>query len=102
LLQLIADGTISGKIAKQVFVQVCQTGKDPQTIVAEQGLRQISDSSQLEGIIAEVLAAHPQVAEDFRSGKEKALGFLVGQVMKATRGQANPQLVNELLRKKLQ
>jgi len=102
LLQLIADGTISGKIAKQVFAAVCETGQDPAAIVAEKGLQQISDSSQLEEVVAGVLAANPQVVADYRNGKGKALGFLVGQVMKATRGQANPQLVNDLLREKLQ
>lgn len=104
LAQLVAmiDGDkISGKIGKQVFPEMLATGKPPETIVEEKGLVQISDTSALDGIIDEAIAENPGPAEDFRSGKEKAIGRLVGAVMKKTRGQANPKLVNELLRKKL-
>ncbi len=100
-LMLIDRGTISGKIAKTVFEETMATGKDPEVIVKEKGLVQISDTSELEKVIADVIAANPQPVADFRSGKETALGFLVGQVMKATRGKANPGIVNELLMKAL-
>ncbi|MGE5590727.1 MAG: Asp-tRNA(Asn)/Glu-tRNA(Gln) amidotransferase subunit GatB [Bacillota bacterium] len=100
-LKLIDQGTISGKIAKTVFEEMMATGKDPEVIVKEKGLVQISDTSELEKVIADVIAANPQPVADFRGGKETALGFLVGQVMKATRGKANPGMVNELLRRAL-
>lgn len=101
LLQLIDKGTISGKIAKQVFAEMFATGKDPEVIVKEKGLVQISDEDQLNTIIEEVVANNPKPVEEFKAGKEKAIGFLVGQVMKATKGQANPGLVNKLLKEKL-
>ncbi|MCL6559170.1 MAG: Asp-tRNA(Asn)/Glu-tRNA(Gln) amidotransferase subunit GatB, partial [Firmicutes bacterium] len=101
MLQLIDKGTISGKIAKTVFEEMFETGKDAETIVKEKGLVQISDEGAIAGIVDEVIAKNPKSVEDFRAGKEKALGFLVGQVMKATRGKANPELVNRLLREKL-
>ncbi|MHB9144794.1 MAG: Asp-tRNA(Asn)/Glu-tRNA(Gln) amidotransferase subunit GatB [Symbiobacteriia bacterium] len=100
-LELIDKGTISGKIAKTVFEEMVATGKDPEAIVKEQGLVQISDTSELERVIAEVIEKNPQPVADFRGGKESAAGFLVGQVMKATRGKANPGMVNELLKKAL-
>ncbi len=101
MLNMIDDGSISGKIGKQVFQEMYQTGKDPKRIVKEKGLVQIQDSSELIEIIDQILTAHPGEIEKFKAGKEKVFGFFVGQVMKATRGQANPKLVNELLRKKL-
>ena len=101
LIVRIADGTISGKIAKEVFEALWNGGGDADAIIAAQGLTQISDSAALEGIIDEVLAANPKSVDEFRAGKEKAFNALVGQAMKATRGKANPQQVNELLRKKL-
>lgn len=101
LLSLIEDGTISGKIGKEVLAKMFETGQSARAIVEAEGLTQISDSGELEAIIEQVIADNPGPAEDFRGGKDKALGFLVGQVMKATRGQANPQVVNELLRAKL-
>ena len=101
MLQLIDQGTISGKIAKTVFEEAFQSGKDPEAIVKEQGLVQISDSGELEAIARQVVAANPQSVADYREGKEKALGFLVGQMMKETKGRANPGVVNELLRKEL-
>ena len=98
---MIEDGSISGKIGKQVFEEMYLTGKEPQAIVKEKGWVQIQDSSELAGVIDQVLGAHPDEVSKYRAGKEKVFGFFVGQVMKATRGQANPKLVNELLREKL-
>jgi aspartyl-tRNA(Asn)/glutamyl-tRNA(Gln) amidotransferase subunit B len=101
MLQLVEDGVISGKIAKTVFDEMVRTGKAARQVVEEQGLVQVSDSAALEEIIQRVLAEHPQQAADYRAGKHKVLGFFVGQIMKATQGKANPQLVNELLQKGL-
>lgn len=101
LLALIDKGTLSGKIAKSVLEEMYNTGKDPSTIVKEKGLAQISDEGALLGIIDGVIAANPQSVEDYRAGKDRAIGFLVGQIMKATKGQANPGLVNQLLKEKL-
>lgn len=101
LLELQKEGTISGKIAKQVLEDMFKTGKSAEEIVKEKNLIQISDTGELEGIIAEVMQNNPKSVEDYRNGKKQAIGFLVGQVMKQTKGKANPQLVNELLRKKL-
>lgn len=97
LLKLQNEGTISGKIAKTVFEEMFATGRAPEEIVKEKGLVQISDEGALKETIAKVIAANPRSVEDYRAGKEKAIGFLVGQVMKETRGQANPALVNKLL-----
>ena len=101
LLQRIDDGTISGKIAKTVFDQMWQSGQDADTIIAEQGLKQVTDSGAIEKIIDEILAANPGQVDEFRGGKEKVFGFFVGQVMKASKGKANPAAVNELLKQKL-
>lgn len=101
MLKLIDDGVISGKIAKTVFEQMYSSGKRPQMIVDEQGLRQLSDVDSVEHVIRQVLAAHPSQLEEFRAGKEKLFGFFVGQTMQATQGKANPGLVNDLLRKLL-
>ncbi len=101
LLALIEEGTISGKIAKDVLPKMFESGKGASEIVEEEGLAQISDAGELEAIVDQVIADNPGPADDFRGGKEKALGFLMGQVMKATRGQANPQLVSEMMREKL-
>lgn len=101
MIKLIEDGTISGKIAKEVLVDMFQTGNDPKAIVEAKGLVQISDTGELEKMIAAVLEKNPAQVEEFRSGKEKVIGFLVGQVMQATKGKANPKLVNEILRKQL-
>lgn len=97
MVQLIEKGTISGKIAKTVFTEMLESGKDPETIVKEKGLVQISDEGAIREIVEKVIAANPQSVNDYRNGKERALGFLVGQVMKETKGKANPQLVNKLL-----
>jgi aspartyl-tRNA(Asn)/glutamyl-tRNA(Gln) amidotransferase subunit B len=101
LLTLLKDGTLSGKMAKDVFEAMCVTGKAAGDIVAERGLGQISDTAALEAIVARLVAANPVPAEEFRQGRDKVLGFFVGQVMKETKGQANPQVVSELLRKHL-
>ncbi|MDI3546872.1 MAG: aspartyl-tRNA(Asn)/glutamyl-tRNA(Gln) amidotransferase subunit [Halanaerobiales bacterium] len=101
MLRLMDDGTISSKIAKTVFEEMFKTGKDPETIVEEKGLKQISDEGKLEEIVDQIILANPNVVEDIKNGKDKAIGFLVGQVMKETRGKANPQLVNKLLREKI-
>ncbi|MCX7780673.1 MAG: Asp-tRNA(Asn)/Glu-tRNA(Gln) amidotransferase subunit GatB [Negativicutes bacterium] len=101
LLALISKGTISGKIAKTVFEQMWETGKDAETIVTEQGMVQISDEGAIIAVIDAVIAANPQSVADYRAGKEQALGFLVGQVMKQTKGRANPQLANKLLKERI-
>lgn len=101
LVQLIDEGKISGKIAKSVFETMLESGKAPQQIVSEQGLEQLSDAGAIAAAVDQVLAAHPQQAAQFKSGNEKVFGFLVGQVMRATQGKANPQRVNELLRERL-
>jgi aspartyl-tRNA(Asn)/glutamyl-tRNA(Gln) amidotransferase subunit B len=101
LLRMIDEKVISGKIAKDVLAKMFATGRGARAIVAEEGLQQISDTAELEVVIEQVIADNPGPAADFRDGKEKALGFLIGQVMKVTRGQANPGLVNEILRAKL-
>ncbi len=101
LLKLIQEGVISGKIAKTVFEEVYQTRKNPETIVQEKGLVQISDREELNRIVDQVLDQNPGPVSDFKGGKEKALTALVGAVMRATKGKANPQLINDLLREKL-
>lgn len=101
LLGLIGKGTISGKIAKQVFSDMWETGKDAETIVKEKGLVQISDTGALEELADRIIAANPQSVADFKAGKKKAVGFLMGQIMKETKGKANPHVVNGILTKKL-
>lgn len=101
LIQLIDRGTISGKIAKTVFEEMAASGKKAEVIVQEKGLVQVSDSAQIETIVQQVIAANPKEAAEYRAGKEKLMGFFVGQVMKASRGKANPQVVNEMLKKML-
>ena len=101
MIQRITDGTISGKIAKQVFEAMWQGEGDADAVIEAKGLKQITDTGAIEKIVDEVIAANPGQVEQFRAGKEKVLGFFVGQVMKQSRGKANPQQVNELLRSKL-
>lgn len=101
LIKLIDNGTISGKIAKTVFEEICKSGKDADEIVKEKGLVQISDTGEIEKAIEEILAKSPGEIERFKAGDEKLIGFFVGQVMKATKGKANPKLLNDLLLKKL-
>ena len=97
LIQLIGNNTISGKIAKSVLDDAFDTGKMPKQIVEEKGLSQITDTSEIEAIVLKVIEENPGPAQDYRDGTKKAIGFLVGQVMRATRGKANPQLVNQIL-----
>ncbi len=101
LLKRIQDGTISGKIAKEVFEALWNGEGDPDAIIEQRGLRQITGAAELEQVIAGVIAANPAQAEQYRAGKDKLFGFFVGQVMKATQGKANPQQLNELLLKRL-
>jgi len=101
LIDMIEDGTISGKIAKEVFEDMWKSGKTPGEIVEKRGLVQITDTAELEKIVEEVLEANQKQLEQYRSGKNQLFGFFVGQTMKATRGKANPKIVNELLEKKL-
>jgi aspartyl-tRNA(Asn)/glutamyl-tRNA(Gln) amidotransferase subunit B len=101
MIKMISDGVISTKIAKTVFEAMYKTGKDAATVVREEGLVQVSDTGAIEKIIGEVIKANPDQAADYRAGKEKLFGFFVGQVMKASKGKANPDLVNQLLKIKL-
>ena len=101
MLRLVEDGTISGKIAKTVFEEMYRTGKDAPRIVKEKGLVQVTDQGVIEETVGRILEANPDLVEAYRKGREKLFGFFVGQVMKETRGKANPQLVNELLKKGL-
>ena len=101
LLDLIADGTISGRIAKEVFEAMWDSGQEAGAIVEAKGLKQISDSSQIEGLVDDIIANNPKQVEMFKGGNEKILGWFVGQVMKATQGKANPGLVNQVLRQKV-
>tara|TARA_B100000676_G_scaffold313348_1_gene393691 strand:- start:3692 stop:5149 length:1458 start_codon:yes stop_codon:yes gene_type:complete len=102
LLDLLADGTISNRIAKDVFEEMFESGKDAATIVEEKDLTQITNTSEIEAIVDTIIARGEKQAEQFLSGNEKIIGWFVGQVMKETQGKANPAVVNELLRKKLQ
>ncbi|ETW98683.1 MAG: aspartyl/glutamyl-tRNA amidotransferase subunit B [Candidatus Entotheonella factor] len=102
MLQLVDEGTISGKIAKTVFDEMYQSGKQARDVVEEKGLVQMNDSSELESLIRQVLEANPSQVEEYRGGKQKVFGFFVGQTMKATQGKANPKMVNDLLRQMLE
>jgi aspartyl-tRNA(Asn)/glutamyl-tRNA(Gln) amidotransferase subunit B len=101
LIDLIADGTISGRLAKDVFAEMVTSGADPNAIVEAKGLRQVTDTGPIEAAIEAVLTAHADKVAEYRAGRDKLYGFFVGQVMRATQGKANPALVNQLLRKKL-
>src|SRR4029077_3911967 len=101
LVALIEDGTISGRIAKDVFEKMYQTGEDARSIVSREGLTQVADVSALGSVVDQVLTEHAKVAQDYKAGKKAALGFLVGQVMKLTAGKASPGVVNSLLVEKL-
>jgi aspartyl-tRNA(Asn)/glutamyl-tRNA(Gln) amidotransferase subunit B len=101
LVGLISDDTISGRIAKDVFAEMYETGKDPEVIVEEKGLKQVTDTGAIEALIDKVIADNMDKVEQYRSGKDKLFGFFVGQVMKVSQGKANPQMVNELLKQKL-
>ena len=102
LIRKIKDGEISGKMAKDILAKMYETGQSPQEIIEREGLRQISDTSALAKIVDEVIAANPKQVEQYRSGKTTVIGYFVGQVMKASKGQANPAAVNELLKARLQ
>jgi aspartyl-tRNA(Asn)/glutamyl-tRNA(Gln) amidotransferase subunit B len=101
LLDLVADGTINGRIAKEVFEAMVETGAAPAAIVEQRGLRQVTDSGAIDAAVDAVLAAHPDKLAEFRAGKEKLFGFFVGQVMKLTQGKGNPALVNQALKSRL-
>ncbi len=98
MLKAIEDGSISGKMAKTIFEEMFASGKSPALIIKEKGLAQISDEGTLLPVIEDIVKANPRVVEDYKNGKDKALGFFIGQIMKSTRGQANPALVNKLLK----
>ncbi|HPD61679.1 MAG TPA: Asp-tRNA(Asn)/Glu-tRNA(Gln) amidotransferase subunit GatB, partial [Thermodesulfobacteriota bacterium] len=101
MFQLIDKGTISGKIAKQVFEEIYETGSSAEEIVQKKGLVQVSDGAEIENVIEKILAANPDAVEKYRSGNTKVFGFFVGEVMKETKGKANPKIVNQILREKL-
>ena len=102
IIKMIKDGTISSKIAKKVFKESIENGTDPKKYVEDKGMVQLSDLSVLEPMVKKIVDNNPQSVEDFKNGKDRAIGFLVGQIMKETRGKANPKVVNELLNKELQ
>ena len=101
LLDLLADDTISGRIAKDVFEIMFATGQDPAAIVEEKGLKQITDTGAIEAAVDQAISENPEQADEVRAGNGKAIGWFVGQVMQKTQGKANPQVVNKLLRDKL-
>ena len=101
MIRLIQEGTISGKMAKEVSEEMYRTGKAPETIIKEKGLVQITDEFAIAQTIAEIVGKNPEQVAQYRAGKEKVFGFFVGQVMKATQGKANPKLINDLLKKTL-
>jgi aspartyl-tRNA(Asn)/glutamyl-tRNA(Gln) amidotransferase subunit B len=101
MLSMVKEGTISGKIAKDVFEEMYRTGERPDKIVRDKGWTQILDTGEIERAIEKAMQANPKQVEDYRKGKEKLFGFFVGEVMKETKGKANPKLVNELLKEKL-
>ncbi len=101
LLKMVDDGTISGKIAKIVFPEMMESGKDPEVVVKEKNLVQVSDQGELLAMVQEIIAANPGQAEDFRGGKTKLMGYFVGQLMQKTKGKANPKIANELFAKEL-
>ncbi|HCX39404.1 Asp-tRNA(Asn)/Glu-tRNA(Gln) amidotransferase subunit GatB [Lactobacillus acetotolerans] len=102
MIKLIKDGTISSKIAKKVFAETITKGTDPKKYVEDKGMVQLSDTSVLQPMVTKVVDANPQSVEDFKNGKDRAIGYLVGQIMKQTRGKANPKVVNKLLNQELQ
>ena len=98
---MIAKGSVSGKMAKEILAEMFSTGKTAAALVSEKGLAQITDADQIAAEAREIIAANPKQVEQYRGGKTATLGWFVGQVMKATRGQANPQMVQEVLKKEL-
>jgi aspartyl-tRNA(Asn)/glutamyl-tRNA(Gln) amidotransferase subunit B len=101
LLGLIQKGSISGKMGKDILAAMFASGKSANEVMAEKGLEQINDTEKIAAVVREIMAANPKQVEQYRSGKTATLGWFVGQVMKATRGQANPPLVQEILKKEL-
>jgi aspartyl-tRNA(Asn)/glutamyl-tRNA(Gln) amidotransferase subunit B len=101
LIKLIKNNTISGRLAKDVFEMMLESGKDPEAIVEEKGLKQITDTGAIEKAVDDILAANPDKVAQVKAGKEALVGWFVGQVMKATQGKANPAMCQELLKKKL-
>jgi aspartyl-tRNA(Asn)/glutamyl-tRNA(Gln) amidotransferase subunit B len=102
MMKLIDNGTISGKIAKTVYEEMFNTGQTAESIVKEKGLVQITDESEIIKVVEQIIAENPNTVQDYKNGKKNSIGFLVGQIMKATKGKANPQLVNKILAEKLQ
>jgi len=101
LLDLMADNTINGRIAKDVFEAMVETGRDAATIVDERGMRQVTDTGAIDAAVDKVLSANADKVAEYRSGKDKLFGFFVGQVMRAMAGKGNPALINETLKRKL-
>ena len=101
LVRAVEEGRVSGKQGKDVLALMFKSGKGAQAVIEEQGLAQLSDAREIEKIVTDVLASNPQQLEQYRAGKEALFGFFVGQVMKASKGKANPKVVNELLKEKL-
>ena len=101
LIKLIDKGTISSKIAKEVFEVMVEEGKDPEKIVAEKGLVQISDEKAIKEVVDKIMAANPSSIADYKAGKDRALGFLIGQCMKEMKGKGNPQILNKLILEEL-
>ena len=101
LIKKVDDGTISNLVAKDVFLKMLDSGKDASAIIEEEGLAQVSDEGELEGIVDALVTDNPQVVEQIQSGQEKAIGFLVGQAMKKTQGKANPKMIRELITRRL-
>ena len=100
-MRIVDDGTISGKIAKDVFVEMASSGKTAAEIVKQKGLSQISDSGELEAVVEKIIKENPATVAEFKAGKQKALQYLMGQIMKATKGKANPQVTIRLLQAKM-
>jgi aspartyl-tRNA(Asn)/glutamyl-tRNA(Gln) amidotransferase subunit B len=101
LVRLIDEGKISGRTAKTIFSEVLDSGRFPNEVVAAKGLEQLSDSTSLERAVTQVMTDHPKQVAEYRGGNEKVFGFLVGRVMKATQGKANPHKANQILKRKL-
>ncbi len=102
LTNLIKEGVLSSKLAKKVFAEMLKDNKSPRQLVKDLGLEQVSDVGAIEKLVDETLAENPQSVADYKAGKDKAIGFLVGQIMKKSKGKANPPMVQELLKKKMQ
>ena len=101
ILKMVDDNVVNTTTGKQIFAKVVTTGEDPKAIVEKEGLAQINDDSAIRDMIVEVIKANPNVVEDYKGGKAKALTFFVGQIMKATKGKSNPKIVNEILKEEL-